>query len=346
MKRLKLSILAAAAALPAATIMLANAAGPELVSNGDFADGVKGWANAGGDPQPFFGGMVVTNDYAGHGNSYRGATQCITDITPGAKYILSGDALVPEDAPMFGSADLVVYFFDNDDCSGPVIGAADDSGGVKNAERGHTLHLSATATAPANATAARVRATAQKQPKSPATSAPGTLIVAWDNISLKKQTIVAGPAIPDLPIKNLEPGGDPPVDPDPETPVDEPEQPADEPETPADEPTDTGDAEQPAETGDSDATTPAPGSSSDGPNSDGGQTSNTPGNGSTNQSLGGQQANAPATTAPLPPETGQGTGGSARGPVILGGSLAAMLAGLGLVAVAVRSRRKTEPANE
>jgi hypothetical protein len=191
-----------------------------------------------------------------------------------------------------------------------------------------------------------VRPTAQKEPKAPATTAPGELIVAWDNISLKKQTIVVGPIIPDLPIKNLEPGDDPgPVDPDPETPVDEPQQPEDEPQTPADEPSDNGDSGQPADTG---ATTPTTDSNGNGTDSSsqGSQTSTSSGNGSTNQSLGGKQTNAPATTAPLPPETGQGAGGSDRGPIILGGSLAAMLAGLGLVAVALRSRRKPEPTDE
>jgi hypothetical protein len=211
------------------------------------------------------------------------------------------------------------------------------------------LKLSVTETAPAGATAVRVRPTAQKEPKAPANTAPGELVVAFDNITLTKKLVI-GPAIPDLPIKDLDPGDEPPVDPDPEEepadepveePADEPDAPADEPEAPADEPADDGSPDD--ATGDSSESDDGAGAETPAPNQ---PTKGNDGKGSnkgTNQPLNGN-GNAPgsATSAPLPPETGQGEGSSDRGTMIFGGSIAAVLAGLGLLAFALRSRRKAE----
>jgi hypothetical protein len=349
-KRIRLSILGAAAVLPAASILMASAA-TNLVSNGDFAAGVDGWENFGGNPTPFFGGMALTNNHAGNGNSYYSALQCVTNIQAGSTYVLSGDAIVPDNAPEFGAASLILRYYDNDNCEGGSLGGGIDEGGVTPAERGEMMKLSVTAKAPAGATAALVRPTAQKEPTG-GNTAPGELVVAFDNITLTKKLVI-GPAIPDLPIKDLDPGDEPPVDPDPEEepadepadePVDEPaDEPTDEPaDEPADEPVDETDDEskdEAAEDG-NDAETPAPNQPTKGADGKGS-------NKGSNQPLNGA-GNAPesATTAPLPPETGQGEDASDRGTMIFGGSIAAVLAGLGLLAFAFRIRRRAEATDE
>ncbi|HQW51500.1 MAG TPA: hypothetical protein PL082_05545, partial [Tepidiformaceae bacterium] len=77
MKLTRLSLLPLAAALPAASILLASAAGPNLLQNADFSSGVAGWSNMSGNPQAVNGAMQVTNTYQGTGNSYYSALQCV-----------------------------------------------------------------------------------------------------------------------------------------------------------------------------------------------------------------------------------------------------------------------------
>lgn len=185
MNRFKLIVVGAAAAVPLAGMALfASAAGPNLVGNPDFTNGVAGWDNFSGNPQPHNGTMKVTNNYQGTGYSYYSGWYCVSGIVPGTTYTATGQAFVEANAPANTGASLGTHFYASNNCSG---GNMNSGGGLKyggfNAnERGQWITLSFNEVAPAGANSVRVRATAVKHPNPSSTSIPGDHIVLFDNI--------------------------------------------------------------------------------------------------------------------------------------------------------------------
>jgi len=219
MKRLKYSILAAAAALPAAGILFASAAGPNLVTNPTFDNDHAGWT-------PFSistigwenGALAVINNYQGTGNSYFSAQQCINGVQEGVDYTFSADAFVGLDQPEPNTrAVLYAYFYPGPDCTGQLMSAGESSGASTPAQRGQWITLSKTVTAPAGAQSFYFRPTATKEPKPYASSIPETFTVLYDNFYFGEAEVEQPE--PEPPVEN-----DPQPDPDPDpTPDPEPQ---------------------------------------------------------------------------------------------------------------------------
>lgn len=369
MNRLKLSILGVAAAVPAAAgLFLASAAGPNLLQNGDFSNGVTGWSNYSGNPQAVSGAMQLTNGYQGTGNSYYSALQCVTGIQEGVNYTVKGDAFIELGQTPYGAGGLYLHFRTGDNCDGSNLGGGHTAGGFTDAQRGIWLPLSHSVTAPAGAKSVYIRPTALKEPKPSGTSAPETLVVLFDNIEFFETNDPAPEPIEDpAPDPVEEPA--PQEDPAPEVPADDPQpqddpQPEDDPapEEPQDEPEDTPEVPETPEVpqvpeipefpgfpefpgpdgGDDDPVVPQ----QPAPQVPGSQP--TPAQPSTPapapEQPQAQEEATPATptvTVPLPPATGTGpavTGRSTLGAIAL--AIGAGLAGLGSVAAAAAIRRR------
>lgn len=184
MNRFKILILAAAAAIPAAGFFFASAAGPNLVTNGDFTNGVAGWDNFSGNPQPQNGAMAVTNNYQGTGNSYYSGWYCVGGIQPGTQYTVNTQAFVDPASPANTGAAIGLHYYASTDCSGGnlVTGGGLQYGGFAPNQRGQWITLGFNETAPAGAKSVRVRATAVKHPNPSNTSIPGSHVVLFDNV--------------------------------------------------------------------------------------------------------------------------------------------------------------------
>lgn len=180
----KIAILAAAAVVPATSMLLASAGGPNLIANGSFSAGVAGWDSYYGNPQPDNGTMKVTNNYAGTGNSYYSGWYCVKNISAGTNYETSGKYFVPEAAPANSGASLQLHYYASNDCSGSnlVTGGGGQSGGKFAAQRGKWLTFSFESVAPATAKSVRVRATAEKEPQPYSSSIPAPHYVLFDDI--------------------------------------------------------------------------------------------------------------------------------------------------------------------
>ncbi len=244
MNRKRLSLLTAAAtAIPAAGLMLASAAGPNLLQNGDFSNGVAGWSDFYGNPQAVNGAMQLTNGYQGTGNSYYSALQCVTNIQEGANYTAKGDAYVELGQTPYGAAGIYVNFNTGPNCDGSNLGGGHAAGGFIDAQRGIWIPLTHSVTAPAGAKSVYIRPTALKEPKPYGSSAPETFVVLFDNLEFF-ETNGSSP-VPDEPAEDQppveEPSPDPVEEPSPD-PADDP-QPQDDPQ-PEDDPQ-SGDDPQP-----------------------------------------------------------------------------------------------------
>jgi hypothetical protein len=368
MNRLKLSILGAAAAIPAAGIFLASAAGPNLVQNGDFSNGVAGWSNFSGNPQAVNGAMQLANGYQGTGNSYFSALQCVTGIQEGVNYTVKGNTFIEPGQTPFGAAGLYLHFHTGENCDGSSLGGGHTANGFDEAQRGYWLPLSHTVNAPAGAKSVYIRPTALKEPKPYGTSAPETLVVLFDDIEFfETNSSNENPNQDDQPAEVEEPGEDPTPEEDPtpqeepqpdeepqpeETPVPEQDQPADEPQ---DEPEDTPEVPEVPEI-------PQVPEWPEFPGPDGGDEPVTPEEpqdpqpqAPQPQQPGPQQPSAPEqpdaphedtaptpeVKVPLPPATGTGPVAASRGTIgILVLALGSILAGLGSVAAAASIRRR------
>ncbi len=217
MNRTKLSLLSlAAAAIPAAGLVLAAAAGPNLLQNGDFSSGVSGWTNYGGNPQAVNGAMQLTNGYQGNGNSYYSALQCVTNIQEGVNYTARGDAYVELGQTPYGAAGIYLHFNTGPNCNGSNLGGGHVAAGFSDAQRGAWIPLTHSVTAPAGAKSVYIRPTALKEPNPYDSSVPETLVVLFDNLEFFETN---GPA----PDPAEDPAPDPAQDPAPE-PVEDPAQ--------------------------------------------------------------------------------------------------------------------------
>lgn len=361
MNRLKLSILGVAAAIPAAAgLVLALAAGPNLLQNGDFSNGVAGWNNFGGNPQSVNGAMQVTNPYQGNGNSYYGAYQCVTGIQAGTNYTATGEAFVALGQTPFGAAGIYVHFNTGPNCNGSNLGGGHAAGGFSDAQRGIWLPLTHSVSAPAGANSVNIYTTALKEPKPSGTSAPETLVVLFDNIEFFETNDPAPDPVEDPAPEPVEEPTPDPVEEDP-APQEDP-QPEDVPvpDEPQDEPEDTPEVpgtpevpqvpevpeipeipevpETPAPEGDDDPVQPqdpAP----QVPNAD-----PVPGEPTAPEQPqpSPEETPAPPTVdVPFPPATGTGpaiAGRGTLGAVVL--ALGSVLAGLGSIAAAATIRRR------
>ena len=234
MNRRKLSILGIAAAVPAATILLAGASSANLIADPGFDSGVAGWDSFSGNPQHENGTMKVTNNYAGNGNSYYSGWYCVP-VTEGVKYETNIDYFVPSTAPANSGASVQLHYYPTPDCSGGNLttGGGGQSGGRWPEQRDTWLTFAFESTAPATAQSVRVRATAFKEPQPYSSSIPETHWVYFDNAFFGEADTPVEDPTPEPPVSDP-PADEPPVD---EPPADEPpadEPPADEP--PADEP--------------------------------------------------------------------------------------------------------------
>lgn len=180
MKRIRLSILGAAAISAGAFLAFASAAGPNLVANGAFPANVAGWDSFGGNPQWEAGTMKVTNNYLGTGNSYYSGWYCVGGIQPGVQYTTSGQVFIPPAAVDNTGASLGTHFYASNDCSG---GNLLTGGGLQYGwTKASWITLSFNEVAPAGAHSVRVRATSVKHPNPSSSAIPGTHVTFWDNI--------------------------------------------------------------------------------------------------------------------------------------------------------------------
>jgi hypothetical protein len=126
-KQLKLTILGAAAIIPAAaTFAGAMAAGGNFFTNADFSSGVAGWqagtANVPAAIAPSGdGGALVTNLSNLNTSTHGMGWQCIDDVFPGEKYHLRADTFVPSGQARSGGAELRVFYFAQDNCQGAIL---------------------------------------------------------------------------------------------------------------------------------------------------------------------------------------------------------------------------------
>ena len=253
MNRVKLSILSLAAALPAASVLIGSATGPNMIANGDFSAGVAGWDDFSGNPQADNGTLKITNDYKGTGNSYYSGWYCLP-VVPGVEYKASIDYFVPETALDNTSAGLALHYYASSDCSGGnlLTGGGSDNGGYNDSQRGQWLPFNIVSEAPAAANSVRMRVSATKEPQPSDSSMPEDHVVYFDNAYFGLNT----PDVIELPDPNegdppADPGdgpGDPPQEPDPaQDPSNDPqvEDPAGDPEVPGDNQQPGGPAEKP-----------------------------------------------------------------------------------------------------
>jgi hypothetical protein len=190
MNRIKFALLTAAAAIPLAGVMLASAAGPNLVKNGDFTNGVTGWDNFGTAPVAFNNAMQVTNAYAGTGNSYYGAEQCITGIQAGQDYVATAEVFVGDNQPEGGMAGVYFHFRNDPNCNGNNLGGGHMANGYAPENRGKWVTLTHNVTAPAGSKSLLIVASAVKEPVQYADSVPGSMVALFDNITLKKADVI------------------------------------------------------------------------------------------------------------------------------------------------------------
>lgn len=257
MKPLKYSILAAAAALPAASVLLASALGPNLVTNAAFDSDIATWKAMGNTPISWENGALrIDDNYSGTGNSYYSALQCVTGLQGGTTYTVSADAFVGLDQPEPNTrAVLYAYVYDTNDCSGSTIDGLEASGASTLAQRGSWITLSKDIALPANAQSMLLRPTAVKEPQPYGSSIPGTFTVLFDNFYVGETNWQdpnqpdPNPGIPEPepePEPQPEPGNeDPQPEPEPE-PQEDPvvEEPA---EDPAPDPKDNPKSEEPGD---------------------------------------------------------------------------------------------------
>ncbi|MCC6266133.1 MAG: hypothetical protein IT300_01080 [Dehalococcoidia bacterium] len=191
MNRFKALVLAAAAAIPAASIVVAAAAGPNLITNGNFSNGVAGWDNFSGNPQPQNGAMAVTNNYQGTGNSYYSGWHCVGGIQAGTQYTVSTKAFVEAASPANTGAGIGLHYYASNDCSGSnlLTGGGLQYGGFTAGQRGLWITLGFNEVAPAGAHSVRVRATAVKHPNPSNSSIPGIHVVLFDDVYFGEATI-------------------------------------------------------------------------------------------------------------------------------------------------------------
>ncbi len=183
MNRLKLSLLTLAAALPAASVLVGSAAGPNLLQNADFSSGVAGWSNMAGNPQAVNGAMQLTNTYQGTGNSYYSALQCVDGVQAGVNYTVTGDAFVALGQPLHTGAGIYLHFRTGPNCTGSNLGGGHAAAAYTDAERGIWVPLNHSVTAPAGAVSVHIRPTAIKEPQPHNSSIPGTFVALFDNLS-------------------------------------------------------------------------------------------------------------------------------------------------------------------
>ena len=334
MNRIKLAILTAAAALPAASLLVGSALGPNLIANDDFTAGVAGWDDYGGNPQEFYDSMVVTNDYEGTGNSYKGAWYCVK-VTAGVEYLTMVDYLVLDSAPANSGASLGLHYYTNNTCTGASAGSGGyQEGGKLAAQRGEWKKLSFENVAPAAAKSVRVRVSAIKEPKPSNSSITEDHYAFFDNAYFGKTTLVLVPADPGNPTNTptATPTSAPTVTPTAVPTV-----------VPTAVPTD-GLADDPAPV-DDEEDSDGPQDSS-GPNDGGEKGSNEqaatsdepPSNGPKN---GGSAPRSP-NTPPLPPSTGDGEVGDDSVMMLMLASIALMVTGAGLIALLLSRRRRQD----
>ena len=225
MNRLKISILAAAAAIPLTAAVVASAAGPNILQNGDFSAGLANWTNWGGPAlvqnQVINGELEVKNIYTGYGNSYVGATQCVT-IEPGAQYTVDASAFIANGQTLEAGAGVYLFFRTDVNCGGQNLGGGHRLRGKQNpADRGSWISLTQNTTAPANAKTLAIYVDAVKEPlpQNYNQGVPVPFTVRFDNISVKKVT----PDLPEPP-KPIEQPLDQPKPKDQPIPQDDPKQ--------------------------------------------------------------------------------------------------------------------------
>ncbi|MGE0599337.1 MAG: hypothetical protein AB7J35_07160 [Dehalococcoidia bacterium] len=191
MNKLKLFVLSAAAAIPAASMLGASALGANLISNGQFSSNANGWDSYGGNPVATNGYLKVQNTYTGNGNSYSGAWYCVSEIEAGKSYTTSVDTYVSKLAPANTGAALQLHYYSGNSCNGSTVSGGDYEGiGKLDADRGHWVPISFSQVVPNGAHSARVRVTAIKEPVPYGSAITKTTTVYFDNAYFGKTTVI------------------------------------------------------------------------------------------------------------------------------------------------------------
>lgn len=120
---------AAVAAGTALVAMVASAAGPNMVKNGDFAQGTTSWHEGKGveDAMAISAGpgqtlaVEITTEW--DGGYAVAAVQCVKNIQPDTQYLFEADAFIPGGQDRHGSANLFAFGYDGTNCNGYSPGA-------------------------------------------------------------------------------------------------------------------------------------------------------------------------------------------------------------------------------
>ncbi|MGE3073443.1 MAG: hypothetical protein AB7N24_05065 [Dehalococcoidia bacterium] len=191
MNKLKLFVLSAAAAIPAASMLGASALGANLITNGQFTSNANGWDNYGGNPVAQNGYLKVQNTYTGNGNSYYGAWYCVTGIEAGKSYTASVETYVSKFAPANTGAALQLHYYGGNSCNGSsVSGGEYEEIGKLDADRGHWVPMAFSQVVPNGAHSVRVRVSAIKEPVPYGSAITKTTSVYFDNAYYGRTTVV------------------------------------------------------------------------------------------------------------------------------------------------------------
>jgi Carbohydrate binding domain len=124
-KFFKLPFLAAAAAIPAALMVLGANAATNLLTNPNFDTNTSGWTIKAGWPTGTMawdaGTLKLTNTMDPTVTSATAATECIDGITPGTAYTLKADAMVPSGQKRHGGAQTRIFWYQGAGCTGAVL---------------------------------------------------------------------------------------------------------------------------------------------------------------------------------------------------------------------------------
>ena len=305
-RKIRLSIIAAAAIVPAAFMAFgALAAGGNMVTNGTFDSNVNGWAPFAGFPTSTIswsaGAALVTNTSALDTGTLGAATQCVDTIMPQQTYIFSGSAYVPGGQQRDGDADTRVFFYSGPGCSGAVLGSPFGANvGNVASQLDKWVPFSSAIDSPAGANSARVMIMAGKDKAIGLQKKTDPFTVEFDDISFSlKLTPIPTPTPPIVVVTTTPVATVTPPPTVTATPSSTPSPTA----TPSATATPTN---TPAGTG---TTTPddvTPGTSGEGST---GQSQGEAGSGEPVKALGSianVKVDAPTAEAPLPPSTGSG----------------------------------------
>jgi len=186
-----LGLLAASTALPAIILGSAAAAGPNLITNGNFSAGASGWSAWGGVPGTIAANpdqtLSVMNLSGPTITSMAGAVQCVGGVTPGTAYTLKADAFVPAGQQRHGGAETRLFWHSGASCSGPLLTSPFGSQFVTTTDA--WVPTQTTFVAPAGTASVLVMLATHQYAADPGENPAAHLVTKWDNVSF------AGPGV-------------------------------------------------------------------------------------------------------------------------------------------------------